>query len=290
MPVYRCSNTVSVANFLVSGRVYTPAWTIERHGQAKILTQQEIGLLFNKGLLSCRVSTLFGVCLYTACRIAEACSLIVKDIYTNSGAVRSTINGRFRQHQRPTPNQDDSGHWRFAPSPDILAFPRRPDLFIPRPPPEPPLEAPAHQLSGSDFERSVRADRHWGSLHPQLPSHRFDSDEQRGHSAADYSRNQRSQQPRTVAALLIGEARSSQRSVSLTFHAFLQGETWISPCRGWIACCAVTERATVTTPATPSRLLVWRNSRWVTWAWTCAWSSQSWAGYNYSSFGRSRVK
>ena len=37
---------------------------IERHGQAKILTQQEIELLFN----------------------------IVKDIYTNSGTVRSTIN------------------------------------------------------------------------------------------------------------------------------------------------------------------------------------------------------
>jgi integrase/recombinase XerD len=68
---------------------------IERHGQAKILTQQEIELLFNKGLLSCRDRTLFGVCLYTACRIAEACSLMVKDIYTNSGAVRSTINGRL---------------------------------------------------------------------------------------------------------------------------------------------------------------------------------------------------
>jgi integrase/recombinase XerD len=67
---------------------------IERHGQAKILTQQEIELLFNKGLLSCRDRTLFGVCLYTACRIAEACSLMVKDIYTNSGAVRSTINFR----------------------------------------------------------------------------------------------------------------------------------------------------------------------------------------------------
>jgi len=69
---------------------------IERHGQAKILTQQEIELLFNKGLRSSRDRTLFGVCLYTACRIAEACSLMVKDIYTNSGAVRSTINFRKR--------------------------------------------------------------------------------------------------------------------------------------------------------------------------------------------------
>jgi integrase len=41
-----------------------------------------------------RDRTLFGVCLYTACRIAEACSLMVKDIYTNSGTVRSTINFR----------------------------------------------------------------------------------------------------------------------------------------------------------------------------------------------------
>ncbi|MEG5000963.1 tyrosine-type recombinase/integrase [Microcoleus sp. B4-D4] len=67
---------------------------IERHGQAKILTQQEIELLFNKGLQTSRDRTLFGVCLYTACRIAEACSLMVKDIYTNSGTVRSTINFR----------------------------------------------------------------------------------------------------------------------------------------------------------------------------------------------------
>jgi integrase/recombinase XerD len=74
---------------------------IERHGQAKILTQQEIELLFNKGLLSCCDCTLFGVCLYTACT-AEACSLMLKDIYTNSGAVRSTINRRTL----PTPKEN----------------------------------------------------------------------------------------------------------------------------------------------------------------------------------------
>jgi integrase/recombinase XerD len=67
---------------------------IEGHGQAKILTQAEIELLFNEGLQNDRDRTLFGVCLYTACRIAEACSLMVKDIYTNSGTVRSTINFR----------------------------------------------------------------------------------------------------------------------------------------------------------------------------------------------------
>lgn len=67
---------------------------IEGHGQAKILTQAEIEQLFSEGFQSDRDRALFGVCLYTACRIAEACSLMVKDIYTNSGAVRSTINFR----------------------------------------------------------------------------------------------------------------------------------------------------------------------------------------------------
>ena len=67
---------------------------IEGHGQAKILTQEEIELLFNDGLQTSRDRALFGVCLYTACRIAEACSLMVKDIYTNAGTVRSTINFR----------------------------------------------------------------------------------------------------------------------------------------------------------------------------------------------------
>ena len=67
---------------------------IERHGQAKILTQEEIELLFNEGFQTSRDRTLFGVCLYTACRIAEACSLEVIDIYTARGTVRPTINFR----------------------------------------------------------------------------------------------------------------------------------------------------------------------------------------------------
>lgn len=64
---------------------------IERHGQAKILTQQEIQLLFNEGLQSDRDRVLFGVCLYTACRIAEACSLKVIDVFTPANAVRAEL-------------------------------------------------------------------------------------------------------------------------------------------------------------------------------------------------------
>jgi len=64
---------------------------IEGYGQAKILTQEEIERLFSTGWETSRDRTLLGVCLYTACT-AEACSLMVKDIYTNSGIVRSTIS------------------------------------------------------------------------------------------------------------------------------------------------------------------------------------------------------
>lgn len=67
---------------------------VEGHGQAKILTQEEIEQLFCEGFRCDRDRVLFGVCLYTACRIAEACSLMVKDIYTNAGTVRPYINFR----------------------------------------------------------------------------------------------------------------------------------------------------------------------------------------------------
>lgn len=63
---------------------------VERHGQARILSWSEIQLLFNEGLTKERDRTLFGVCLYTACRIAEACSLLGADAYEGE-RVRSLI-------------------------------------------------------------------------------------------------------------------------------------------------------------------------------------------------------
>jgi integrase/recombinase XerD len=174
---------------------YTPSMKIERHGQAKILTQQEIELLFNKGLQTSRDRTLFGVCLYTACRIAEACSLMVKDTYTKSGTVRSTINFRKantkgKLQTRTIPVIEDLLRLLTCWKPhagQIYLFPGR---------------HPSH---------------HWKHLHPDsadkilreaferigiegASTHSFrrtalTNDEQRGNSAADYSRNQRSQQP-----------------------------------------------------------------------------------------------
>ena len=69
---------------------------INRHGKAKILTQSEIQQLFNEGFLSDRDRALFGVCLYTACRINEACTLNTLDVYDKRMRVRGEII--FRRH------------------------------------------------------------------------------------------------------------------------------------------------------------------------------------------------
>ncbi|MEG3923091.1 tyrosine-type recombinase/integrase [Microcoleus sp. T3_A4] len=66
----------------------------DRHGQAAILSPAQIELLFTEGLQSDRDRALFGVCLYTAARIAEACSLKTEDCYTTTGQVREEINIR----------------------------------------------------------------------------------------------------------------------------------------------------------------------------------------------------
>jgi integrase/recombinase XerD len=59
---------------------------IDRHDQAKILTSLELSRLFSTGLISPRDRALFGVCLYTGTRIAEACSLHTKDVYAIDGS------------------------------------------------------------------------------------------------------------------------------------------------------------------------------------------------------------
>jgi integrase/recombinase XerD len=64
------------------------------HGQAAILSHVEIELLFAEGLQSDRERALFGVCLYTAARIAEACSMLTEDVYTSGGRVRASVNIR----------------------------------------------------------------------------------------------------------------------------------------------------------------------------------------------------
>ena len=64
---------------------------INRHGRAKVLTQPEIQLIFSDGLEDDRDRTLFGVCLFSACRIRECCTLQTQDIYTPKGNVRPRL-------------------------------------------------------------------------------------------------------------------------------------------------------------------------------------------------------
>jgi integrase/recombinase XerD len=64
---------------------------IDRHGQAKILTQAEIQLLFSQGLENNCSRALFGICLYCCCRINEACTLSVTDVYDRAGKARAEL-------------------------------------------------------------------------------------------------------------------------------------------------------------------------------------------------------
>ncbi|MHC5917024.1 MAG: tyrosine-type recombinase/integrase [Nostoc sp.] len=64
---------------------------INRHGRAKVLTQSEIQLIFSDGLDNDRDRSLFGVCLFSACRIRECCTLLTQDIYTPKGVVRPRL-------------------------------------------------------------------------------------------------------------------------------------------------------------------------------------------------------
>ncbi len=52
---------------------------VNRYGRAEILTPQQISLLFTEGFVNPRDRALFGVCLYAAARINEACTLFFAD-------------------------------------------------------------------------------------------------------------------------------------------------------------------------------------------------------------------
>ncbi|MEP0924829.1 site-specific integrase [Leptolyngbya sp. ST-U4] len=63
---------------------------INRYGQAEILTPEQVSSLFTEGFVNPRDKALFGVCLYCACRINEACILERGDVFGGYG-VRSKL-------------------------------------------------------------------------------------------------------------------------------------------------------------------------------------------------------
>jgi len=64
---------------------------IDRHGKARCLDAAEIQLLFESGLQTLAHRCLFGICLYTAARINEACTLRRADVFDKSRLVRPEL-------------------------------------------------------------------------------------------------------------------------------------------------------------------------------------------------------
>jgi integrase/recombinase XerD len=72
----------------------------DRHGKGKILSQQEIQLLFSQGLTNLRDRCIFAVMLYTAIRVNEACTLLSEDVYDAAGRVHSHLTIRKKNTKR----------------------------------------------------------------------------------------------------------------------------------------------------------------------------------------------
>ena len=67
------------------------------NGQGKILTPDELRRLFTDGLRSDRDRALFGICLFTGCRVSEALALQTNDIKGETLTFRkSTTKGKLK--------------------------------------------------------------------------------------------------------------------------------------------------------------------------------------------------
>ena len=70
---------------------------VQGNGQGKILTPDELRLLFTDGLVSPRDRALFGICLFTGCRISEALALQTTDMKSGTITFRkSTTKGKLK--------------------------------------------------------------------------------------------------------------------------------------------------------------------------------------------------
>lgn len=64
---------------------------VKGYGQGKVLTQDELRRLFSEGFLSPRDRALFGICLFTGCRVSEALALQTTDIKGGMLTFRKSI-------------------------------------------------------------------------------------------------------------------------------------------------------------------------------------------------------
>jgi len=107
---------------------------IDRHGKAKVLSTEEIQRLFTNGLVTPRDKTLCAVMLYTGCRVNEAVTLKVTDVYDKKVRVRSELiirknNTKGKLATRSIPVLDDLRRYLEAYTPkastDGYLFPGR---------------------------------------------------------------------------------------------------------------------------------------------------------------------
>jgi integrase/recombinase XerD len=70
---------------------------VNGNGQGKILTPEELRLLFTDGLTNPRDRALFAICLFTGCRVSEALGLNTTDIKSGTLTFRkSTTKGKLK--------------------------------------------------------------------------------------------------------------------------------------------------------------------------------------------------
>ena len=70
---------------------------VNGNGQGKILTTDELRSLFSEGLRNERDRALFGICLFTGCRVSEALALQTTDIKGGTLTFRkSTTKGKLK--------------------------------------------------------------------------------------------------------------------------------------------------------------------------------------------------
>ncbi len=70
---------------------------VNGNGQGKIVTVEELRLLFTDGLVTPRDRALFGICLYTGCRVSEALALQTTDMKSGTITFRkSTTKGKLK--------------------------------------------------------------------------------------------------------------------------------------------------------------------------------------------------
>jgi integrase/recombinase XerD len=105
---------------------------VQRHGKAKILSQSELERLFTDGFITPRDRALFGVYLYTGCRIAEACKMLWVDAFTDDRKVRSPLilrksNTKGKQSTRSIAPHGELVRMllEYSPAPKEYLFPGR---------------------------------------------------------------------------------------------------------------------------------------------------------------------